>query len=492
MIRLALAILLAALTLFLPAPWCGAALIACALLAARIFADRQACPHKDPDWDFSPEDLRPEDCEGLLIDPHALTEGRAHTARVWMGTQAADGAKFRSLPGAPLFSAAAALTEAETLALTGGSAGDPDALKSLRAWQTALGIRPDRLRAQFPRVEDAKIDDFHGAVVRDGAQERAYFVGTPALMKACTLILDDRGQTRPILAGDRRRAEALPADLVCYATSLVEDGKLAGLTWLGGAEPIVSWKPRIENIAAAQALSERIPLYYDRADKDAEAIAAALMPSLPPARGTERLVRVTARGGAGAKALPSPEVIDDWRLHSANGRFRALALCASALAAALPACAALCAGSPGIAAKLPALLAALLPCAGYFLCEALALRPARRQPTAVQLMLSLLPPLASALLLALLVGTVDAGTLLRAGITAAWGIGLLPSLFFTSAIRDDETRKRAELIAIAIGCAVLALILVALCPLPAGLLGLLFGAVLGLLCGILRQLIARI
>lgn len=487
----ALALPLAMLALLLPAPWNALALLLCAACAARLCASLAAAkPYRDPNWDIAPTrpDTDPETCEGLVIDPRLLTGGLRRSARVWMGGQPMDGAKLRSLPGAPLFSAACALTLEEALALTGS---DPD---SLRAWQTAIGIRPERLRAQFPRVEDAKIEGFRGAVVRDGAAERAYFVGSSELMHVCTAILDERGQTRPVLAGDRKRAETLPSGLLCYATSLVEDGKLTGLTWLGGAQPLAEWTPDAEAIAAAQALQETIPLCYDPAAADAEAIAAALMPSLPPARVGARLVTVTPRDPEHTRLhLPEPSVIERWRLHARTGRSRALALIAASLAAALPAAAALCSLSGlNLLPGLLALASALLPCAGFYLASREELRPVRQSPAPALLGLSLLPPFVTALMLALLTGTVEAAALLTAGICAAWGLGLLSALFLTASIRDDETRKRDELILAAAALVIPLLTALTQGGQPGAWLGLLFGLVLGILCGILRQLIARI
>ncbi len=204
---------------------------------------------KSREWIIYPENITPSAIKAVSIEPSLLIGKTLVSAEVWLPFDRVEAEHFRSKSGAMLLAAAIAQTDA-CIAATGSSSGCTP--EEIRQWEQALGIVPENLKALNPKVDDAKVNGFPGVVVRDGSQYRAYFVGGPTIIQNCRMIMD--GAARTMTEKDLKRLGETPAGALCYATSLVEDGKLTGLCYLGAVRPVIRSRPSTEAIKAGEKL----------------------------------------------------------------------------------------------------------------------------------------------------------------------------------------------------------------------------------------------
>lgn len=244
---LALTLLLSFLPWYL---WLIPALVLSVLLPYLcIQVNRKGYRHSE--WIIYPENIMPSAIRAVSIEPSLLIGKTLISAEVWLPFDRVEAEHFRSRSGAMLLAAAIAHTD-ERIAAAGSSSGC--APEEIRQWEQALGIVPDNLKALNPKVDDATVNGFPGAVVRDGSQYRAYFVGGPTLIRNCKMIMD--GTNRAMTEKDLERLGSTPAGALCYATSPVEGGKLTGLCYLGAVRPVIRSRASAEALSAGEKLQE--------------------------------------------------------------------------------------------------------------------------------------------------------------------------------------------------------------------------------------------
>lgn len=249
---LKLAILVAALVLLtavIPWPWSLAPALLLAPLAPLLCCRsiRRTCVH--PDWQYLPENMEANRLRSVCVPPSLLVGRSWLQAELWMPFSRIDGERFRGQKGMMRLAAAIALTD-DCIDPNGPVSGcSPE---EIAEWENSLSISAANIHRQNPRLDSARVSGFPGAVVMDGKDLRAYFVGSPAIIQACHRVLD--GEDRPMTAEDRTRLADTPANTLCYASSLVKDGKLESLCYLGAVRPVRRSSPSPEALRAGERL----------------------------------------------------------------------------------------------------------------------------------------------------------------------------------------------------------------------------------------------
>ena len=241
------------LTLFLPWPGSLAPALALCILAPVQCARSIRAEWENADWRYAPKDADLLRMQGVCLDPWLFIGDRRMTAEVRLPFEAVAAERFRSRPGAMALSAAIALTDDCAVQQKAAAFSTRE---EMICWERAMGIVSDNFKTRNPKLDDARYRGFQGVVVRDGEEERAYFVGDVGIHQLCTLILD--GTARVMTPADREQLHAtVPSRALCYVTGRVEEGRLSEMCYLGSVLPRQNSLPSREAMESGMTLNDQ-------------------------------------------------------------------------------------------------------------------------------------------------------------------------------------------------------------------------------------------
>ena len=211
--------------------------------------------------------------------------------------------RLRSLPSGALLASAICATK--------DISPDPGVLLSLLP---ETGVNPETFRTQFPVLDTVRFKGQEGLIVRDGPGRRAYFLltglddGSLIRFLAETARIQDGGETRLMQQKDLDFLLDLPRDTLLYLTASLQDGRLTGLTFLGGLMIRKNQDYREDVLSDIQALSEKGREVFTQRPVSGDG-GALLPPSPVPCHAAEDclMLRQTGPGAAGLLEACSEE-----------------------------------------------------------------------------------------------------------------------------------------------------------------------------------------
>ena len=241
------------LTLVLPWPWALAPCLALALFAPMICAQLSRRAWESEDWKADPPFILPRRLKGICVEPSLLIGERRISGEIWLPFECVTAERFRSKSGALALSAAVALTDDLISHVEGIPLHDRTEVAS---WELAMSIQPGNFKSRNERIDVARYHGYNGVIVRDGGEERAYFLGGPSIAQCCVYILD--GTERIMMREDRERlALNVPANALCYITAQVVNGHLDRICYLGAVRPTIRCLPDPEALNLVRQLERK-------------------------------------------------------------------------------------------------------------------------------------------------------------------------------------------------------------------------------------------
>lgn len=239
---------------------------------------------------------RPQDAQGETVCIDALLIGEGTRLRAAAQPfEAAEALSLRLGSGALLLGAAMTHT-ADTLPMAERAA-------VLSAVQT-LNIKPDRMRSHSPVLARGQDGNVSRVTVRDGVQERTYYMGDPQAVAALSAMLRD-GQVRPLDEADRARLtdtaryiEQGNCHVLAFATALADEPPVfLGMAGLGASIRVQA----AQDVSSLRAQGLTVMLAPENGcEEDAASLRGLL--ELPDHHARED-IRLTTKASRGGKTL---------------------------------------------------------------------------------------------------------------------------------------------------------------------------------------------